>query len=73
MRWLVEAKKLREAEALGLLGAEFNPKDADLPTALGELSLRMGQKDKAVEFLRKALKIDPEFEPALTRLKSIKK
>ena len=73
MRRLVEVNKLREAEALGLIGAEFNPKDPDLPTALGELSLRMGQKDKAVEYLRRALKIDPDFEKAVTRLKSIKK
>jgi CubicO group peptidase (beta-lactamase class C family) len=73
MRRLVESNKLREAEALGLLGADFNPKDPDLPTALGELSLRMGQKDKAVEYLKRALKIDPKFEKAITRLKSIKK
>ncbi len=73
MRRLVESNKLREAEALGLLGAEFNPKDPDLPTALGELSLRMGQKDKAVEYLNRALKIDPNFEKAISRLKSIKK
>ncbi len=73
MRRLVEANKLREAEVLGLMGAEFNPKDPDLPTALGELSLRMGRKEKAVEYLKKALKIDPGFEKAITRLKSIKK
>jgi CubicO group peptidase (beta-lactamase class C family) len=73
MRRLVEANRLKEAEALGLMGAEFNPKDPDLPTALGELSLRMGQKDKAIEYLERALKIDPNFEKAITRLKSIKK
>ena len=73
MRRLVEAKMLEETEALGLMGAEFNPKDPDLPTALGELSMRMGQKDKAVEYLKRALKIDPDFEKALTRLKSINK
>jgi CubicO group peptidase (beta-lactamase class C family) len=73
MRRLVEANKLREAEAVGLMGAEFNPKDPDLPTALGELSMRMGQTEKAVKYLEQALKIDPDFEKALTRLKSIKK
>ncbi len=73
MRRLVEANRLREAEALGLMGAEFNPKDPDLPTAIGELNLRMGRKEKAVEYLKKALKIDPDFEKAITRLKSIKK
>jgi CubicO group peptidase (beta-lactamase class C family) len=70
---LVEANKFIEAEALGLLGAEFNPRDPDLPMALGELCLRMGQKDRAVEYLKKALKIEPSFEKALIRLKSIKK
>ncbi len=73
MRRLVEVNMLGEAEALGLTGAEFNPKDPDLPTALGELSMRMGRKDKAVEYLKRALKNDPDFEKALTRLKSIKK
>jgi CubicO group peptidase (beta-lactamase class C family)/tetratricopeptide (TPR) repeat protein len=73
MRRLVEADRLKEAEALGLMGAEFNPRDPDLPTALGELSLRMGQEDKAVEYLKKALKIDPDFEKAIIRLKSIKR
>ena len=73
MRRLVEARKLREAEVLGAMGAGFNPRNPNLPTALGELSLRMGQKDKAIEYLNRALKIDPKFEGAITRLKSIKK
>lgn len=72
MRRLVEARKLREAEAIGVVGAEFNPEDPDLPTALGELSLLMGRKDKAIDYLKKALRIDPNFEKAITRLKAIK-
>ncbi|MFZ2053660.1 MAG: serine hydrolase, partial [Candidatus Aminicenantales bacterium] len=70
---LVEADRLNEAEALGLMGAEFNPRDPDLPTALGELSLRMGQEDKAIEYLKRALKIDPNFERAKAKLKSLQK
>jgi CubicO group peptidase (beta-lactamase class C family) len=73
MRRLLEADKLKEGEALGLIGAEFNPKDPELPTALGELSLRMGQKDQAVEYFKRALRIDPNLEKAIIRLKSIKK
>jgi CubicO group peptidase (beta-lactamase class C family) len=70
---LVEANRLNEAEALGLMGTEFNPRDPDLPTALAELSLRMGQEDKAVEYLKRALKIDPNFERAKITLKSLRK
>jgi tetratricopeptide (TPR) repeat protein len=73
MRQLVEADKKKEAQALGLTAVELNPKEPSLYTALGELSILAGEKAKAVEYLKRALQIDPKFEEARTRLKSLEK
>jgi len=73
MRQLAEAEKRKEAQALGLTAVELNPKEPSLYTALGELSIRAGQKEKAAEYLNKALQIDPNYEEAKTRLKSLER
>jgi CubicO group peptidase (beta-lactamase class C family) len=73
MRQLVETDKKNEAQALGLTAVELNPKEPSLYTALGELSILAGDKAKAVEYLKRALQIDPKFEEARTRLKSLEK
>jgi len=73
MRQLVEAEKRKEAQALGLTAVELNPKEPSLYTALGEISMLAGEKEKAAEYLKKALQIDPNFEEAKTRLKSLEK
>jgi tetratricopeptide (TPR) repeat protein len=73
IRQLVEADKRKEALALGLTAVELNPKDPGLYTAIGELSILAGEKGKAVEYLKKALRIDPDFEEAKTRLKSLER
>jgi len=73
MKQLVGADKKKEAQALGLTAVEINPKEPSLYTALGELSILSGDKGKAAEYLKKALQIDPNFEEAKTRLKSLEK
>jgi len=73
MSQLVEADKKKEAQALGLIAVEINPKEPSLYTALGELSIMAGEKRKAVGYLKKALQIDPKFEEARTRLKSLER
>ena len=70
---LVQADKSKEAQALAFIAVEFYPKEAKLYVGLSDLSLREGQKGKAVEYLKKALKIDPNFEEAKTKLKAIEK
>lgn len=73
MKQLVGADKKKEAQALGLTAVKINPKEPSLYTALGELSILSGEKHKAAEYLKKALQIDPDFEEAKTRLKSLEK
>jgi CubicO group peptidase (beta-lactamase class C family) len=71
MRQLYQDEKKKEAYALGLIGISINPKDPSLYTALGELSSLDGRKDAAVEYFRKALRIDPNFEEARSRLRTL--
>jgi CubicO group peptidase (beta-lactamase class C family) len=73
VRRLVQADKIKEAQDLGLTAVEFNPKEPSLYTALGELSILSGRKEEAAGYFRKALQIDPNFEEARTRLKSLLK
>jgi CubicO group peptidase (beta-lactamase class C family) len=73
MRQLAGVDKKKEAQALGLIAVEINPKEPSLYTALGELSILAGEKGKAAEYLKKALQIDPKYEEAKTRLKSLEK
>ena len=73
IRRLVQANKKREALDLGLTAVEMNPNEPGLYTVLGELSILNGRKDAAAEYFRKALRIDPDFEEAKARLKSLEK
>jgi tetratricopeptide (TPR) repeat protein len=58
---------------LGLIAVEVNPKEPILYVALGDLSMLSGRRDKAAEYFREALRIDPDFEDAKTRLKPLEK
>jgi CubicO group peptidase (beta-lactamase class C family) len=71
--WLVGANRLKEAISLSSLAVEFYPREAALYVELANLSLLAGKRDQAVEYLRKALKIDPNLEEAKVRLKSMEK
>jgi Flp pilus assembly protein TadD len=73
MKQLVEADKKREAEELGLIAVEVNPKQPSLYVALGDLHMLGGRKDTAAEYFRDALRVDPDFEEARARLKSLEK
>jgi CubicO group peptidase (beta-lactamase class C family) len=73
MRQLAQVGKKKEALDLGTAAAEINPKEPRLYAALGELSILNGRKDAAVEYFRKALRLDPNFEEARARLKSLDK
>jgi tetratricopeptide (TPR) repeat protein len=70
---LVQANKLTGAQALVFIAVEFYPNEPRLYIELSDLSLMTGQKEKAAEYLRKALKIDPNLEQAKTKLKAIEK
>ncbi len=70
---LAQANKLKEAQALGFMAIELYPKEARLYIGMSDLSLMAGQKEKAVEYLRRALKLDPNLEEAKAKLKAIEK
>ena len=72
-RQLEQAKKIKEATLLGEIATELYPKAARLYADFADLFLQTGQRDKAIKFLRKALEIDPEFEPAKTKLEKLRK
>lgn len=48
-----------------------NPLDADLHFILGTDLWILGNFDKAIEHLQRALQLDPEYDPALWNLSSI--
>jgi CubicO group peptidase (beta-lactamase class C family) len=73
IRRLVQADKAKEAQDLGLIGVDMNPNEPSLYAALGELSILGGRKEEAARYFRKALQVDPNFEEARTRLKSLEK
>jgi tetratricopeptide (TPR) repeat protein len=73
MKQLVRIDKKKEALDLGLIAVAVNPKEPILYISLGDLSMLSGRRDKAAEYFREALRIDPDFEDAKTRLKSLEK
>jgi tetratricopeptide (TPR) repeat protein len=70
---LVQAEKIGEAQALANIAIEFYPKEARLYVGMSNLSLLLGQKQKAVEYLKKALKINPNLEEAKEKLRAIER
>lgn len=71
--FLMRSNKLREGIALGLIALEFYPREARLYVVLSDLSGALGQKDKAVDYLKKALEIDPNNEGAKQKLAALEK
>ena len=68
---LVQAEKIREAQALANIAIELYPKEARLYVGMSNLSLLLGQKQKAIEYLKIALRINPNLEEAKEKLKAI--
>jgi CubicO group peptidase (beta-lactamase class C family) len=70
---LARADKIREAQALANIAIEFYPKEARFYVGMSTLCLRLGEKQKAVEYLKKALRINPNLEEAKQKLKDLEK
>ncbi|MCI0707070.1 MAG: serine hydrolase [Ignavibacteriae bacterium] len=49
------------------------PKEANLYDSIGEFYVNKGQKDKAIEYYKKALEINPKFESSLKALENLTK
>jgi len=72
---LERAKKWTQALALGLIALDYHPKDARLHSETANGYVMTGQKDKAAEYYKKALALDPNLEAAkknLAKLENMK-
>lgn len=72
-RRLMSAKKIKEFFALAEIAAELYPKNARFHKGIADLYLQIGQEEKAIEFYKKALKINPKYEEAKERLETLAK
>lgn len=70
-RKLIYAKKIEEFFALAEIAAELYSRNARFHKGLADLYLQIGQKEKAMEFYKKALKINPEYKEAKERLETL--
>jgi tetratricopeptide (TPR) repeat protein len=52
---------------------ELYPRDANLYDSIGELALKLGQKEKAIRSYQKALEIDPNYTNAAGAREALKK
>ncbi len=71
--FLLRADKTREAFALGNLALEFYPKEVRLYLELSDVSVALGQKDKAIDYLKRAIALDPKHEDARKKLAALEK
>jgi tetratricopeptide (TPR) repeat protein len=70
---LAGAGRPEEGIELLKLAVELHPREANLYDSIGEFYLNTGQKEKAVEYYRKALEVNPNFENAKRMLEKITK
>ncbi len=72
-RSLAKSGKAADAYAILDLNAEQYPKSPTSEFTRGEIQAEAGERDKAMESLKKALAISPGFEPAKRRLDQLTK
>lgn len=71
--FLVRADKPREALCLGTIALEFYPKEVRLYLELSDVCVALGQKEKAAEYLKRALALEPKNEVAKQKLAALEK
>jgi len=67
------AGKLREIFALADIALELHSRDAGLHKEVGDMYLKIGKREKALELYRKALEINPKLEEARRAAEKIEK
>jgi len=70
---LEQAGKLKEIFALADTALELYPRDAQLHKEVGDIYLKTGQEEKALDYYRKALEIDPKLQEAIKAVEKIEK
>ena len=64
---------IKQAIELFSLNTEMFPEDHNVWDSLGEAYLKNGDRDKALEYYKKALSIDPDFPSAKKMIREIEK
>jgi CubicO group peptidase (beta-lactamase class C family) len=67
------AKKMKEALEMCLIFMEYFPKDARLSLEAGNSYALSGQREKAIEYYKKALELDPNLAAAKSNLEKLEK
>ena len=70
---LQNANKIDEIFALAEIMAELRPKHAYLHRAIGTMYYRVGRLDKAIEYYKRALSLNPKFKDVREILERLKK
>jgi tetratricopeptide (TPR) repeat protein len=70
---LEQARKMNEIFSLLDIATELYPRKARLYKEIGDMYLRLEQKEKAIRFYQKALSINPKYKEAKERLEKILK
>lgn len=68
---MLELGRKKEAIELLMMNLETHPKSAKACDRLADAHLKNGNKDRAIEFYKKALEIDPKFTSSLEALKKL--
>ncbi len=72
-RRLGNAKKENEVFALADIALELYPRSAELRLEVGNLYLKAGDREKAVQFYKKALELNPNLEGVKEKLGQLEK
>ena len=70
---LEQDKKMDEVFALMDIATELYPRNARLYKEIGDMYHRIEQRERAIEFYRKALAINPKYEEAKEKLEKLEK
>jgi CubicO group peptidase (beta-lactamase class C family) len=72
-RNLVNARKFEQLHVLAEIAAELHPRSWELLRDLGDTFLRIGQKEAAFQYYKKAFKLNPEFKEGRQKIKALEK
>jgi CubicO group peptidase (beta-lactamase class C family)/tetratricopeptide (TPR) repeat protein len=70
--WMGEGRSLADAETLLKLAIQLHPQSGTLYEGLGEIYVKQGLNNKAIESYQKALELDPKLQQAKEALKKLR-